>query len=395
MKRNCLKTKVDSKTNQNLMIEKSLWSPSIPCKNFNLRINKQRVPLPRNIKFYRINSSIGSFYYPKDKSPVFSSPYFKPNSSQNSSRFFTYAPARVDLELTYRCNLKCQHCYVATPKLSQLDLDIKRAQKLLKELKKTGVIGLQLLGGEPSLYPYIREFIRMAKSCDLKIEIVSNGSKTLIKNCLSVSNLIDCMYISIDGTQHTHDQLRGVNGSFKSALECVDIFSQRGVKTRVICTLNNKNKGEIKQFIEIIKKTKADGLIFKFILPVGNGKKNNNLIIPQEERQIIREKIRKISFSYIYDQMYPALNDVGQFSFFGCPGGRFSIRISPTGNVHWCIYSNEILGNIYEKSFHLIWGEIIKRNFYGKSSCPYALRCGGPCKLSLKYKPGKLYCAIL
>jgi hypothetical protein len=49
------------------MVEKSLWSPSILCKNFKLCINNQELPLPKNIKFKRINSTIGYFYYPKDK----------------------------------------------------------------------------------------------------------------------------------------------------------------------------------------------------------------------------------------------------------------------------------------------------------------------------------------
>lgn len=373
------------------MSEKSLWSPSIPCKNFKLRINTKQVFIPKTIKYQRIKSSIGYFYYPKDKSPIFSNPYFKQDYLQSPSQFINYTPARVDLELTYRCNLKCQHCYISERDSSYLGL--KHVKKLLRDLQKMGIVGLQLLGGEVSLYPNIAKVIKSAKLCNLKIEIVSNGSVSLIKNCLSVSDLIDVLSISIDGTQSTHDQLRGTKGSFESALNCLRVFSQKGVKTRVICTLNNKNKTEISQFINIIKKTNADGLIFKFMLPVGKGQKNCDLVIPKDERQVIRKKIQKMNPGFIYDQMYPAFNDSGQFSFFGCPGGRFSIRVSPRGNVYWCIYSNEILGNIYKKPFQLIWDEIIRRNFYGENNCSYSLRCGGPCKLSSKYKPGKFYCS--
>lgn len=379
-------------SDQNIMFEKSLWSPSIPCKNFKVRQNTKIVSIPENVHFQKIGSTIGCFYYPNDNnSPVFSNPYFKQDCSKIADQFIIYAPARVDLELTYLCNLKCQHCYVQAPDSSCMDL--KHVKKLLRDFQKMGVAGIQLLGGEVSLYPNITEVIMFAKSCNLKIEIVSNGSESLIKNCLPISNLIDVLFISIDGTQSTHDQLRGSKGSFKSAINALWAFSQKGVKTKAVCTLNNRNKTEICQLANIIKETNADGLVFKFMLPIGKGQENCDLVIPKNERKIIREKIQKMNSSFMDDRLYPAFNDEGQFSFFGCPGGRFTVRISPKGDVYWCIYSDEILGNVYKKSFKSIWSKITKRNFYGDNNCPHSLRCGGPCKLSSKYRPGKLYCS--
>jgi MoaA/NifB/PqqE/SkfB family radical SAM enzyme len=120
--------------------------------------------------------------------------------------FVTYVPVRVDLELTYKCSLKCKHCYISKNNSPYLYLDIKYAKELLRDLQEMGTVGLQLLGGEPSLYLDIAEIIKTAKSYDLKIKLASNGSKSLIKNCLLVSDLINCLYISIDGVQHTIDR---------------------------------------------------------------------------------------------------------------------------------------------------------------------------------------------
>ncbi len=73
-------------------------------------------------------------------------------------------------------------------------------------------------------------------------------------------------------------------------------------------------------------------------------------------------------------------------------GLYYSKEKTPAGNVHWCVYHNEILGNIYVQNFKEIWRDILKKNFYGNKSCKFCLKCGGPCKLSAKYKNGDLYC---
>ena len=62
----------------------------------------------------------------------------------------------------------------------------------------------------------------------------------------------------------------------------------------------------------------------------------------------------------IRDQLYPCFNCPGRYSFFGCPSGRFSIRIGVGLDVYPCIYSNEMLGSLKWRTLKLFGINILK-----------------------------------
>jgi MoaA/NifB/PqqE/SkfB family radical SAM enzyme len=58
-----------------------------------------------------------------------------------------FVPLDVSLELTHRCNFRCQHCYIPDFSLPNL-LTTERILSLLEELKAAGTLFLTLTGGE-------------------------------------------------------------------------------------------------------------------------------------------------------------------------------------------------------------------------------------------------------
>ena len=80
----------------------------------------------------------------------------------------------------------------------------------------------------------------------------------------------------------------------------------------------------------------------------------------------------------------------GSSSFFGCPGGKFSITVKTNGDVVKCNVSRNSLGNIMETPFNEIWNAIsihevqrgcnrIQKN---PSACGFSEICGGPCEMT-------------
>lgn len=326
------------------------WCVAIPCKNIRVKLLESQSSKHPNLSNHKtVGNKFGRLFYRKTKGPIFDSPYLIPKNT--TTPLYLKAPIRVDLEVTSRCNLRCRHCY--TDKSKIVDLSYLRIKDLVLELKTMGVVGVQLLGGEPSLHPKIGEIIGFLHNHSLKVECVSNGMPSLPTNCLKASNFIDVLYISIDGTEKTHDNMRGISGSFRSALSSIRKFSKKGVRVFVVCTLNNLNKNQYRDVYKIVKHHGAENLIIKYMLPIGSGKNNYGMVISSKEQEEIRQQIKdvaRVEKLKILDQMYASLSDTGEFSFFGCPGGRFSIRISPTGDVFWCIYSQDVLGNFLKSN---------------------------------------------
>ncbi|XOB41371.1 MAG: radical SAM/SPASM domain-containing protein [Candidatus Nealsonbacteria bacterium] len=368
------------------------WSFFLPCKaNEKLEILNRKINIPR-VDYISFKQSSGTFFYPREKGSVFEEYYFI--FQKEGSRFIISAPLIVDLEITTYCNLNCRHCYVNKENVQNLSLG--QIQKLFREFKNIGVVGIQLLGGEPSLHPRIKDIITSAYKQGLKIEMVSNGNNSLRENCDKVSNKIDYLLISVDGNENTHDYIRNKKGAFHSALESIKFFSEKGVKTKAIMTLNRINSNQYREVATKVEESGAEGLVLKFMMPIGMGEKNLDMVLRSKERKKIYKKILQEKGSFeISDQMYNALEQKVNANFFGCPAGRFSIRISAKGDVYWCIYHKKILGNIGQESFKTIWEErIIKNNFYGATSCRYSYRCGGPCKLSKIWKKGEFKCPL-
>lgn len=86
---------------------------------------------------------------------------------------------RLFIYLTDRCNYRCRHCYISKKKpSSDISFDMVLDILMWFKHKKPKLI---LLGGEPTLYPNLKEVICSAKSLGFKeIKIESNGGDSYI-----------------------------------------------------------------------------------------------------------------------------------------------------------------------------------------------------------------------
>jgi len=84
------------------------------------------------------------------------------------------APARMDLALTYRCNLKCPKCYVGDRKIGR-ELDTAEWIKVYEVLWKAGVPQVVFTGGEPTLREDLVELVGEAD--EFVTGLVTNGTR--------------------------------------------------------------------------------------------------------------------------------------------------------------------------------------------------------------------------
>lgn len=95
---------------------------------------------------------------------------------------------RIQLEITYRCNLMCsrcnRHCNLAfLPYLRDADMTLPQIEKFIRQVKDNNVHleQIRVLGGEPLLHPRVEEFLfklhaeLMAAGKVDQIVIVTNG----------------------------------------------------------------------------------------------------------------------------------------------------------------------------------------------------------------------------
>ena len=125
--------------------------------------------------------------------------------------------------LTEGCNLACRHCWLAPPlqagnrKYPTLSVDLFK--KAISEAVPLGLNGVKLTGGEPLLHSDIKEIFSIIRKNDLALTMETNGFLCSMEIAEEVAKSPDrFVSVSIDGPDsRTHDQIRGVEGSFEKA----------------------------------------------------------------------------------------------------------------------------------------------------------------------------------
>ncbi len=168
-------------------------------------------------------------------------------------------PHNMVIMLNEYCNLRCEFC-----ELWKFDkeIDVNKVYELLDDAKKINIKAIVFTGGEPLLYPYVFDVIRYAKKLGFGTNITTNGIFVKQKINELLDSGIDSISISIDGLEETHDNIRGIKGSFTRAYESLRKLTEYPqIKTMIYFVVTNKNVYDLKKVYELSKEL---GVEFNF-----------------------------------------------------------------------------------------------------------------------------------
>lgn len=300
------------------------------------------------------------------------------------------APLRVFLDITYKCNLQCKHCFANSQKFNLNELTTKDLLKLIDQMRNTGTFFLSIGGGEPLIRNDIFHIIEYARKNFIAVSITTNGLLINKEKAKEFNKLnLNTITVSIDGLEKAHDRIRG-KGTFKKTIEKIKIL-RRYCQTAALAvrtTINSLNINEYKKLIKLAKKLSLDSIKFNPIRLFGKTKDNQYLLISQDEYINFLKNVQKLKDKLKID--LPKLDNkkywfVG-LQGFGCHGGKETCNISPSGDFSPCIFlGNEfIVGNIKNESFLNLWTKTKKiARFSGNeicNNCSEYKNCRGGCR---------------
>jgi radical SAM protein with 4Fe4S-binding SPASM domain len=224
----------------------------------------------------------------------------------------------------------------------------------------------------------------LTKSLGLKVEIVSNGyevKQTLLDNL--VGN-VDLFTVSLDGIKENHNLMRRNPQSYDDAINTIRRAANLGVTTGALMTLNKLNYRDIPEVSSLLEKM---GKNIRFsvkmmIPPLAN--QSSDLTLSREDS---KEVEYLCSHYKIQDHSFISrFGNHGNYSFFGCTGGKLDAVIDINGEVFGCLYHRKKnKGNTLKESFKDIWFRSNLQRISQKSSkcgeCNNYKRCGGFCTL--------------
>ncbi len=193
-------------------------------------------------------------------------------------------PYVISWNLTYRCNLACEHCYLDAGGAPQVgtesfadrsELDTEGCFRVIDEIAAFAPECVTILtGGEPLLRRDILEIVRRAAERGLWVVVGTNGVR-ITENL--ARRLADAgargLSLSLDALDpDRHDHFRKVRGAWRNTVEGAEILGRTGLPFIVQTTAGAHNLGEL----EAIAAFAHDRLAAKvwnlyFLVPTGRG----------------------------------------------------------------------------------------------------------------------------
>jgi len=214
-----------------------------------------------------------------------------------------HSPRSLDLDITNRCNLRCEYCYhFSSP--GDVDKDLPKTEwlKFFEELNRCAVMNVTLAGGEPFFRKDLKELIEGIVENRMRFSILSNG--TLITDDMAAylfsTNRCDGVQVSIDGSKpETHDAIRG-KGSFLKAVAGITLLQEYHVPVQIRVTVNRHNVFDLEAIAGLLlEDLQLPGFSTNAASYMGLCKQNIDKIgLSIEDRTIAMEALLRLNKKY-------------------------------------------------------------------------------------------------
>jgi AdoMet-dependent heme synthase len=246
-------------------------------------------------------------------------------------------PFHVVMELTYRCNERCVHCYVDVSEKDELSQ--AEWQRVLDELEAAGTAYITFTGGEILVRKDLLEIAGYARRKGFFITLMTNASLITPDIAQEIARVRPfAVVISLYGAKAaTHDAVTRLSGSFQRTTEGLKHLVRAGLTPFVQIISMTINSAEITEAAKLVRDIGAIASIKTGMTPSKSG-----------AGYPFRYEIPAVDCL----QPSPTIDTNGPSL---CKAGRGICSISPQGNVSPCIMFPLKLGNLKQSSFDSIW----------------------------------------
>ncbi|MEJ2101890.1 MAG: radical SAM protein, partial [Desulfobacterales bacterium] len=177
-------------------------------------------------------------------------------------------PIGGSIEVTYRCNNKCVHCYNNLPlhdkEARRKELSYEEHCRILDQIAESGCLWLLFTGGEIFARKDFLDIYTYAKQKGFLVTLFTNGTliTTEIADYLMQLRPFNIEITLYGNTQKTYEQVTGVPGSFARCMRGIRLLAERKLPLKLKTMAISSNKHELwdmKHFVE-----DELGLEFKF-----------------------------------------------------------------------------------------------------------------------------------
>lgn len=261
------------------------------------------------------------------------------------------------LELTYRCNENCVHCYCPSQR-KRPEMPIELIRNLVEEFEELGGFSLQLTGGELLVRNDTKALLRHLCGRGLLLSIISNltlldeETLDLLKELRPRS--VGCSIYSAEAA--LHDSVTTIPGSFGLSIQNIRRLSASGIPV-VLKTPLMKHTVSGWKDIENLAGDLGSSCQFDLNITAKNDGGHQPLDLRVRDEEMIKELFAtRFNRLHIHGEPFDQGEDTDGLEHAPlCGAGATGLAISPDGIIHPCIGLPIQLGQYPTNSLTSVW----------------------------------------
>jgi len=293
-------------------------------------------------------------------------------------------PLSVQLDLTYRCNERCIHCYLDHD--DHGEMTTAEIKDLLDQMADAGVFYLTISGGEIMMRRDFFEILEHARARTFCINLKTNGVLIRKKEAARLRELgVERVQISIYSHRaEVHDAITKMPGSFRQSIEAVRFLRAQGLRVTMANVLMVQNSLDYQSVKALAAELDAKFIIDPTITPMMDGDRSIlNLNVDQATLQGVFRDGALVG--NVEEFCAPPQNvDEEALNMLPCSAGHTACYVSPYGDVYPCVQFPLPCGNVRRTKFVEIWRDspqlkevrsITLRDMPSCSQCTHGATC--------------------
>ena len=280
-------------------------------------------------------------------------------------------PIMGSLDLTYRCNNDCLHCWLRIPPDSpekDRELSIDEIRHVVKEARQLGCRSWSISGGEPMLRPDFYEIFDFITSHSSDYTLNTNGTCITPRTAQLLKRKGSKMVAIYGATADVHDRVTCLPGSFESAMRGFAYLKEAGAGFTVQIVPMQESSFQLQAMEDLAKSLSHDyriGAAWFHLSACGDPRKNREIreqrLPPRTVVELDTPDPSSEESSQNPDTEHYSHGEEDDRLFAGCVQGRREFHVDPYGSMSFCSFVKDpqLRYDLRRGSFQEAWDVFI------------------------------------
>ena len=258
------------------------------------------------------------------------------------SAFFRRRLIHCNLQVTYRCNFRCQICdFWKEPREPGGEITPEETRAIGRKLARLGTMIVSLGGGEPLIREDLYQLTAILSETGHFPILITNGwfvNESVARDILRAG--LQEISVSVDYRDPArHDAQRGVPGAWERAMRALELLNRhrpnRRARVHMISVLMDDNLEDIEPLLRLCRDLGVT--YFVNLYSSGRGTKSPRLPDSRVQEHLLGLKRRYPEFVSLTSYLERFDRAIAEGGIGNCQGGRLFLNVGSRGGVSRCI----------------------------------------------------------